>query len=337
MFWNRAFLCLVSELTTKPKMIKIKNILTMSVAIALAMSANAAEVVLTGGTFSDGPFKGKTVTTFRIDDSELILSEWNAVNPATYGFNDLSAPTAKGANYPVENVSWYDAVKWCNLKSLASSLTPVYQTGSINVSSITRNNTVATVTTNGTHRLSTGNHVTISGATPAGYNLTAAITVLNSTQFTYTVSNALTTPATGTITASNIYKSGEIVPIVNATATGYRLPTEMEWQWAAIGGTDQSTFKYSGSNTANSVAWTSENSPNSTQVVKTKAANTKLIYDMSGNVFEWCFDDVSGVNGRRVRGGGYVVDNNSCAISVRGYKSPSQKEYGFGFRIYRNN
>jgi hypothetical protein len=185
--------------------------------------------------------------------------------------------------------------------------------------------------------LSTGNHVTIAGATPAGYNLTAAVTVLNTTSFTYTVNGSLTTPATGTITAGVIYKTGEIIPTVNAAANGYRLPTEKEWQWAVIGGTNQNTFLYSGNNTASVVAWSKTNSPDGAKAVKTKAANTQNIYDMSGNVFEWCFDEVSGVVGRRVRGGGWVVDADSCQISIRGYSQPARQEAGFGFRVFTNN
>lgn len=133
------------------------------------------------------------------------------------------------------------------------------------------------------------------------------------------------------------YKKGEEVPTVLSSANGYRLPTEKEWEWAAIGGTLTQGYVYSGSNTANTVCWSRDNTPTSSQPVATKTANELGIYDMSGNVFEWCFDDVAGVVGRRIRGGGWTVNADSCQISNRGYPSPSRKEVGFGLRISTNN
>lgn len=320
-------------------MIFKKSLIIAVSAMAFLASANAYNAItLTGGTFNSGPFKGQSVAAFKVGDEETMMSDWTAFsgNASALGFS-ISTPTAGGNSFPVENVSWYDAVKWCNLASISLGLTPVYQTASIPVTSITRSSTTATVTTNGSHGLSTGNHVTIAGATPAGYNLTAVVTVASPTTFTYTVNGSLTTPATGTITAGNIYKTGELVPVVNAAANGYRLPTEREWLWAAIGGTNQNTFIYSGSNTANAVAWSSTNSPTGAKEAGTKAANSRNIYDMSGNVFEWCFDELPGVVGRRVRGGGWVVNDESCQIAIRGYSDPTRKELGFGFRIFQNN
>jgi hypothetical protein len=316
-----------------------KTFLILTSAIALLANASAyTDVTLTGGNFTAGPFLGQSVATFKVGDAETTLTDWNAgmANATTLGFS-IATPTAGGASFPVENVSWYDAVKWCNLASINDAKTPVYQTSSIPVYSVTRNSTTATATTTNAHGLSTGNHVTIAGATPAGYNLTAAVTVASTTTFTYTVNGSLTTPANGTITAGVIYKTGEVIPTVNASANGYRLPTEKEWQWAAIGGDSQSTFIFSGNNTASVVAWSRTNSPTGAKAVKTKAPNTKALYDFSGNVFEWCFDDLAGVVGRRVRGGGWVVDEDSCQISIRGYSQPARQEAGFGFRVYSNN
>lgn len=314
-------------------------LIAASVSLALLTNVSAfTDVTLTGGTFNNGPFKGQSVATFKVSDSETTLTDWNTgiANAAALKF-EISTPTAGGASFPVENVNWYDAIKWCNLASINAGLTPVYQTGSVSVSSITRASTTATATTSTAHGLSTGNHVTIAGASPAGYNLTAAITVVTPTTFTYTVNGSLTTPANGTITAGVIYKTGEVFPNVNSAANGYRLPTEKEWEWAAIGGTNQNAFVYSGSNTADTVAWSKTNSPTGAKAVKTKAANTQALYDLSGNVFEWVFDEVSGVVGRRVRGGAWVVDANSCQISIRGYPAASRQEVGFGFRVFTNN
>lgn len=76
----------------------------------------------------------------------------------------------------------------------------------------------------------------------------------------------------------------------NRAANGYRMPTEAEWEYAASGGQKGKKTRYSGSDNADEVAWYYENSGLKSKPVKSKKSNELGIYDLSGNVFEWCFD-----------------------------------------------
>ena len=123
---------------------------------------------------------------------------------------------------------------------------------------------------------------------------------------------------------------------------GYRLSTEAEWEYAAKGGGKSKGYKYSGSNDINEIAWYRENSgyniynahPHS---VKTKKPNELGLYDMSGNVWEWCWDLYSSSGSDRVaRGGSWHGDAGGCSVSYRYYFGPSYARAYLGFRLARS-
>ena len=234
---------------------------------------------------------GRTVTIWArwCSDHEVTQAEYQSVmgsNPSYFS----------GTNKPVEQVSWYDAITYCNKRSLAENLTPCY--------------------------------------TVSGVDFSGDVTVPTSYDETWNAAEC------------------------DFSANGYRLPTEAEWEYFARGGnvTNNGQTTYSGSNTIGDVAWYRENaydvgtsSPDyGTHPVKTKAKNSLNLYDMIGNVWEWCWDWCVSVSAstssagassgsyRVLRGGGWGTVATYCSVAYRRSYGPGIRGYDVGFRVVRS-
>ena len=131
------------------------------------------------------------------------------------------------------------------------------------------------------------------------------------------------------------------------TGQNFRLPTEAEWEFACRGGNNSRGYKYSGSNYIDNVAWYDGNSGDKTHPVATKSPNELGIYDMSGNVWEWCADwygDYSsgsqtnpkgpyGGSGRVNRGGSWYNFARNCRSSIRIDDYPTYRDDLLGLRL----
>ena len=141
-----------------------------------------------------------------------------------------------------------------------------------------------------------------------------------------------------------------ITKLNSLTGENFRMPTEAEWEYAARGGNKSKGYTYSGSDTAGDVAWYSDNSSSKSHAVKTKVANELGIYDMSGNVWEWCSDwydksyyssspqtDPTGPTTdkryRVLRGGCWYFNATCCRCAVRNSDSPSVRFFNLGVRL----
>ena len=131
------------------------------------------------------------------------------------------------------------------------------------------------------------------------------------------------------------------------TGEHFRLPTEAEWEYAARGGKKADGCKYSGSNELDKAGWYADNSGGSTHPVKQKAPNALGLYDMSGNVWEWCYDKYgsyrrimaydpqgpSSGDDRVLRGGSWRDKASYCRVSSRSFFTPINSYNGYGFRL----
>ena len=239
---------------------------------------------------------GRTITIpdMYVCDHEVTQAEYEKY--CKYGSSSPSSSKGDGDNYPTYYVNWYDAIVYCNLRSIAENLTPAYKIG---------------------EETDPAKWSGIVGDSANGY---CGPSESNDTW------NALT---------------------YDKEANGYRLPTEAEWEYIAReAGT--STTTYSGSDTIDDIAWYSSNSSSKTHEVKGKNANSLGIYDMSGNVWEWCYDwygkvsstiadtGASSGSSRVICGGSWDYSASSCAVSYRDYSYPYHRVYFYGFRVVRS-
>ena len=233
------------------------------------------------------------IASFYISDHPVTRGEYKAVmgiDPSKADAYDKAGNKLTGddavKNNPVNCISWYDALVYCNKLSIKEGLTPCYA---------------------------------IDGKTqPSEWS---AVPTENDSTW-----NAVT---------------------CDSKANGYRLPTECEWELAARGG-KESTYTYAGSNDIDEVAWYGTN-PRGTRDVKTKKANAYGLYDMSGNVWEWCWDwygknipsdtAITGPDSgssRVQRGGALSSSDKSVQVDYRDCANPNNRGDINGFRVVRN-
>ena len=138
-----------------------------------------------------------------------------------------------------------------------------------------------------------------------------------------------------------------ITKLNEMTGQNFRMPTEAEWEFAARGGNKSQGYKYAGSNDVNEVAWNMNNSSSKTHPVAQKLPNELGLYDMSGNVLEWCSDwfksysaenqinpqGPSSGNSRVHRGGSYKDPETGCRVAKRTFDTPSTLFEYIGLRL----
>ena len=249
------------------------------------------------GCGDETPVHKVTLSGFYIGRCEVTQAQYQAVmyNNPSYFQGEYALPAADGfqEKRPVEQVSWYDAIVFCNRLSMAEGLSPAY-------------------------KILNSHNPEDWGEVPPDSN-------------------------------STIWDAVQIVENSN----GYRLPTEAQWEYAAKGGNPNATdwvgYTYSGSNNPDAVAWYSNNSGGKTHEVGKKAPNRLGIYDMSGNVWEWCWDwwrsytssaqenptGAAAGSDRVLRGGSWVNIAFHTRSAFRNVSDPGHRSRDLGFRLVR--
>ena len=165
----------------------------------------------------------------------------------------------------------------------------------------------------------------------------------------YRINGSVNPDDWGEVPMDKITTPWDVVELIN-DANGYRLPTEAEWEYAARGGILSKNYRYAGSDRPDQVSWYYENSDTRSHEVGRKDPNELDLYDMSGNVMEWCWDwqgaytanakdnpvgPSSGLD-KVIRGGGWSYSVNYCIVTYRHYNFPYYRGVNLGFRVARS-
>ncbi|MBQ4553677.1 MAG: formylglycine-generating enzyme family protein [Spirochaetaceae bacterium] len=265
-------------------------------------------VLIHAGTFQMGSKDGyddnkpvhevKITKSFYMGKYEITQAEYEKY--CSYGSDSPSLSYGDGDNYPAYYVSWYDALVYCNKRSIAEGLTPCYS-------------------------IKDSTNPEEWGELPTSWD--------------------------------DPLRDTWDVAMCDFNANGYRLPTEAEWEYAARAGDNTvDSLTYSGTSDVNKLgdyAWYYDSANDNTHEVGTKLPNAFGLYDMTGNVYEWCWNwftseydenteggsDPTGTSagsGRVYRGGSWSNDSDGCAVSYRYYDYPNFRDNNYlGFRVVR--